>query len=53
MYCELRRKSETELLGNLKAIFVVFCCKKTEKKQFNIPRVEIDLPDALAEVSLG
>ena len=53
MYCELKRKSETELLCNLKAIFMVFCCKKAEKKQFNIPRVEIDLPDSLAEVSLG
>jgi hypothetical protein len=53
MYCEFKRKSETELLCNLKAIFMVFCCKKAEEKQFNIPRVEIDLPKGLAEVSLG
>jgi hypothetical protein len=53
MYCELKRKSETELLCNLKAIFMAFCCKKAEKKQFHIPLVEIDLPGGLTKVSLG
>jgi len=53
MYCELKRKSETELLCNLKAIFMAFSSKKAEKKQFNIPGVEIDLTDGLVEVSLG
>jgi len=53
MYCELKRKSETELLCNLKAIFMAFCSKKAEKKQFNIPGVETDLKDGLVEVSLG
>jgi hypothetical protein len=32
---------------------MAFCSKKAEKKQFNIPGVEIDLTDGLVEVSLS